>query len=74
MQAAAAMPGGDIGISLVAQAGIKAVASDVAVMSGYLSMSVPFLAAALGLRALQGDRAGNLRAGGRPGRGQLGGA
>ncbi len=47
MQAAAAMPGGDIGISLVAQAGIRAVASDVAVMSGYLSMSVPFLAAAL---------------------------
>ena len=47
MAAAAAMPGGDIGISLVAQAGIQAVASDVAVMSGYLSMSVPFLAAAL---------------------------
>ena len=41
------MPGGDAGISLVAQAGIRAVASDVAVMSGYLSMSVPFLAAAL---------------------------
>ena len=47
MSAAALMPGGDIGISLVAQAGIQAVASDVAVMSGYLSMSVPFLAAAL---------------------------
>jgi len=47
MSAAAAMPNGDIGISLVAQAGIRAVASDVAVMSGYLSMSVPFLAAAL---------------------------
>ena len=47
MQAAALMPGGEIGISLVAQAGIRAVASDVAVMSGYLSMSVPFLAAAL---------------------------
>ena len=47
MQAAALMPGGDVGISLVAQAGIRAVASDVAVMSGYLSMSVPFLAAAL---------------------------
>ena len=47
MQAAATMPGGDIGISLVAQAGIRAVAADVAVMSGYLSMSVPFLAAAL---------------------------
>ena len=47
MGAAAAMPGGDIGISLVAQAGIRAVAADVAVMSGYLSMSVPFLAAAL---------------------------
>ena len=47
MQATALMPGGDIGISLVAQAGIRAVASDVAVMSGYLSMSVPFLAAAL---------------------------
>ena len=47
MSAAAAMPGGDIGISLVAQAGIRAVGSDVAVMSGYLSMSVPFLAAAL---------------------------
>ena len=47
MSAAAAMPGGDVGISLVAQAGIRAVASDVAVMSGYLSMSVPFLAAAL---------------------------
>ena len=47
MQAAAVMPGGEIGISLVAQAGIRAVASDVAVMSGYLSMSVPFLAAAL---------------------------
>ena len=47
MQAAALMPGGDMGISLVAQAGIRAVASDVAVMSGYLSMSVPFLAAAL---------------------------
>ena len=41
------MPGGDAGISLIAQAGIRAVASDVAVMSGYLSMSVPFLAAAL---------------------------
>ena len=47
MSAAALMPGGDIGISLVAQAGIRAVAADVAVMSGYLSMSVPFLAAAL---------------------------
>ena len=47
MSAAAAMPNGEIGISLVAQAGIQAVASDVAVMSGYLSMSVPFLAAAL---------------------------
>jgi len=47
MQAAALMPGGDVGISLVAQAGIRAVAADVAVMSGYLSMSVPFLAAAL---------------------------
>ena len=47
MSAAALMPGGDIGISLVAQAGIRAVGSDVAVMSGYLSMSVPFLAAAL---------------------------
>ena len=47
MSAVAAMPGGDIGISLVAQAGIRAVGSDVAVMSGYLSMSVPFLAAAL---------------------------
>ena len=47
MTAMAAMPGGEIGISLVAQAGIRAVASDVAVMSGYLSMSVPFLAAAL---------------------------
>ena len=47
MSAAALMPSGDIGISLVAQAGIRAVAADVAVMSGYLSMSVPFLAAAL---------------------------
>ncbi|MDE0276807.1 MAG: conjugal transfer protein TraG N-terminal domain-containing protein, partial [Defluviicoccus sp.] len=47
MSAAAMMPNGDIGISLVAQAGIRAVAADVAVMSGYLSMSVPFLAAAL---------------------------
>ena len=47
MSAAASMPGGDVGISLVAQAGIRAVGSDVAVMSGYLSMSVPFLAAAL---------------------------
>ena len=47
MSAAATMPGGEIGISLVAQAGIRAVSSDVAVMSGYLSMSVPFLAAAL---------------------------
>ncbi len=47
MQAAAAMPNGDVGISLVAQAGIRAVAADVAVMSGYLSMSIPFLAAAL---------------------------
>ena len=47
MGAAALMPGGDVGISLIAQAGIRAVASDVAVMSGYLSMSVPFLAAAL---------------------------
>ena len=47
MSAAASMPGGDIGISLVAQAGIRAVGSDVSVMSGYLSMSVPFLAAAL---------------------------
>ena len=47
MQALAVMPDGEVGISLVAQAGIRAVASDVAVMSGYLSMSVPFLAAAL---------------------------
>ena len=47
MTANALMPGGDVGISLVAQAGIRAVAADVAVMSGYLSMSVPFLAAAL---------------------------
>ena len=47
MAATALMPGGDAGISLVAQAGIRAVAADVAVMSGYLSMSVPFLAAAL---------------------------
>ena len=47
MAASALMPGGDSGISLVAQAGIRAVASDVAVMSGYLSMSVPFLAASL---------------------------
>ena len=47
MGTVALMPGGDVGISLVAQAGIRAVAADVAVMSGYLSMSVPFLAAAL---------------------------
>ena len=47
MGAGALMPGGEIGVSLVAQAGIRAVAADVAVMSGYLSMSVPFLAAAL---------------------------
>ena len=47
MAASASMPGGEAGISLIAQAGIRAVASDVAVMSGYLSMSVPFLAAAL---------------------------
>ena len=47
MAASALMPGGDVGISLVAQAGIRTVAADVAVMSGYLSMSVPFLAAAL---------------------------
>ncbi len=47
MQAAALMPNGEVGISLVAQAGIRAVAADVAVMSGYLSMSIPFLAAAL---------------------------
>ena len=47
MGAGAMMPGGDAGISLIAQAGIRAVAADVAVMSGYLSMSVPFLAAAL---------------------------
>ena len=47
MQAATLMPDGDVGISLVAQAGIRAVAADVAVMSGYLSMSIPFLAAAL---------------------------
>ncbi len=47
MAVTALMPDGDIGISLVAQAGIRAVAADVAVMSGYLSMSVPFLAAAL---------------------------
>ena len=47
MSAGALMPGGDVGVSLIAQAGIRAVAADVAVMSGYLSMSVPFLAAAL---------------------------
>ena len=47
MGAVALMPGGDVGVSLVAQAGIRAVATDVAVMSGYLSMSVPFLAAAI---------------------------
>ena len=73
MSAAAAMPGGDIGISLVAQAGIRAVGSDVAVMSGYLSMSVPFLAAALvGRGARPGCRsrrapAGPDRRGGDPG-------
>ena len=47
MSAGALMPGGDIGVTLIAQAGIRAVAADVAVMSGYLSMLVPFLAAAL---------------------------
>ena len=47
MAAHALMPGGDVGISLVAQAGVRAAAADIAVMSGYLSMSVPFLAAAL---------------------------
>ena len=47
MGAVSLMPRGDVGVSLVAQAGIRAVAADVAVMSGYLSMSVPFLAAAL---------------------------
>ena len=47
MSAGALMPGGDVGVTLIAQAGIRAVAADVAVMSGYLSMSVPFLAAAL---------------------------
>ena len=47
MSAQALMPGGDSGVSLIAQAGIRAVAADVSVMSGYLSMSVPFLAAAL---------------------------
>ena len=47
MTAHALMPGGDVGISLVAQSGIRAVSADIAVMSGYLSMSVPFLAAAL---------------------------
>ncbi|MCY4284162.1 MAG: conjugal transfer protein TraG N-terminal domain-containing protein [Thiotrichales bacterium] len=47
MQVTAVMPSGEVGISLVAQAGIQAVAADVAVLSGYLSMSVPFLAAAL---------------------------
>ena len=74
MQAAAAMPGGDIGISLVAQAGIRAVASDVAVMSGYLSMSVPFLRRRARLRALQGDRARDFGARRGPGRGVGGGA
>ncbi len=47
MTAFAEMPGGDVGISLIAQAGVRAAAADIAVMSGYLSMSVPFLAAAL---------------------------
>ena len=72
MGVAALMPGGDVGISLVAQAGIRAVAADVAVMSGYLSMSVPFLAAALGLRALQGDRSRDFGARRGPGRGVVG--
>ncbi len=47
MSAAALMPDGSAGISLVAQAGVRAAAADIAAMSGYLSMSVPFLAAAL---------------------------
>ena len=47
MSAAALMPDGSAGISLIAQAGVRAAAADIAAMSGYLSMSVPFLAAAL---------------------------
>ena len=47
MTAFAEMPGGDVGITLIAQAGVRSAAADIAVMSGYLSMSVPFLAAAL---------------------------
>ena len=67
MAAAALMPGGDAGISLVAQAGIRAVAADVAVMSGYLSMSVPFLAAALAYGVGRATSAGVVRAPCRPG-------
>ena len=67
MSAAAAMPGGDIGISLIAQAGIRAVASDVAVMSGYLSMSVPFPRRRARLRIVEGHRARDLGARRRPG-------
>ena len=43
----AAAPGGAGDIQLIAQAGIQAVESDIAVQAGYLSMSVPFIAIAL---------------------------
>ena len=74
MQAAALMPNGDVGISLVAQAGIRAVAADVAVMSGYLSMLDPVPRGRARLRALEGDGARDLGARRRPGRRDLGGA
>ena len=44
MGAMATMPDGSHGVSIVAQAGVKAIAADVADMAGYLSMSIPFIA------------------------------
>ena len=69
MQAARAHAGGgDIGVSLVAQAGIRAVATDVGGDVG-LSVHVGALPRRRArLRPLQGDGAGYLGAGGRPGR------
>ena len=72
MQAAALMPGGDVGISLVAQAGIRAVAADVAVMSG-LPLNVGAVpGGGIGVWALEGNGARDLGTRRRPGRRDVG--
>ena len=70
MGAVSLMPGGDSGVSLVAQAGIRAVAADVAVMSG-LSVDVGAVSGRRArVRRLADDVACDVRAARRPGGGR----